>query len=1075
MSDYDKMNIAGASGITTPASNTSNSAQSNKADSSTVFTSDKKKALSEDEIKLLQFLGIDPDDTVAVDNWRSLSIDQKQAQLAQYANYTKQNMSSAQQKPQSETPAAPEAEIPAGETVPEPAAENNETTTETQGEIEAVNNEDSQPSQNAASGTDAKAPLKPKFDSALLTKLEPAKVTDLIPDSASELANTKINLDTSDTLLASMSHKQWKSLTAEQKLNVVHNYFSTKFKGEFEKFTPEEKEAAIKGLIENKIKETKNISEEEWNSYSDRKKERERNSFVNEFALKMAGGYSKEDFDKLSFADKIEAEVKAFREVQQLSNTYAASGEKAEADINFAANNRRISKEIQRIETYATALDNANKADEIRNAYNDAADYSSLIEKFTKQNNIELKTLTADSSAEVKQQFAEYIQNALKDKSTDEIKEMLKIEVLSNDPENNKLLLDTLVSLDEKNNTTNSKIYTSTTHSYSQDELVAERNNFSTQKAISSLIKSDKELSLSERYAKENNIDFATLNTNDRKVIRQYSDFINKELQGKSEKEIKEIMAREVLRGDKNKLVALNIALKSIDRKNNDTKLYDSYASIIEGLSRKANLNSTDKQKVEEAVSTTVSTVNADDNMSAGAIGDLTQAAVNTGNTDNANVLVDNLKGTKNDTSKAAAVLMDAGEQYNENTIRLIQNTDNKESKIKSAEAAAVRADSKPHVLKIVPEIYKPAEGKKADGAFQLEMQDAMLKANPKSANLQKAVSKATPYIEKQSQPEFFNRGFAASEELDEAQQIEVQKSWVDIIPECDKDNQLEMFNTTMTSKHDEVLEYSSSNINRLDTSVQADAIKSVYDTGNQKAIDACNSQLESCSKEAVAAAQKSVGKQTMDASRAQTEAKIVREASNAYADAVIENKKITQNLTESDEVKNLTEIEKKEFYVNYFMKATDAGRYNLLSQLSDTQLKDVISKLCKYNSSMIKGLVQQGLGKYVLQTLGKSPDVLYSTINIMLQKGGKDGKLAAEYVLSNKTLIHFSDDVIEKAEDTLGKDNYKVSASRSNRQQQLENETSEYVSNPYGFAKTTLHPRMSDIYPNKKNMFFNA
>ncbi len=1069
MSDYDKMNIAGAPGRTTSATNTSNASPSNKSDGSTVFTSDKKKVLPEDEIKLLQFLGIDPDDTVAVENWRSLPIEQKQAQWKQFEDHTMQNISSSQQESQVENANASVTETPSAEPEPQPLAE----TAETAPSLE--NESPSQPAQNAASGTDANAPIKPKFDAALVSKLEPPKVSDLIPDSAAQLANTKINLDTSDTLLASMSTKQWKALTAEQKLNVVHNYFSTKFKGEFENFTPEEKEAAVIGLIENKIKETKNISEEDWNNYSDKKKEREIKSFVNDFALKMVGGYSKEDFEKLSFADKIEAEVNTFREVQQLSNKYASQGEKADADMDYSSNNNRINREIRRIETYATALDNANKADEIRNAYNDASEYSSLIEKYTKENNIELATLTSDASEEVKQQFSEYIQNALKDKSADEIQEILRVDILSNAPENNKLLLDTLVNLDKANNTTNSKIYNSTALAYSHDELVAERKNFSTQKAISNIIKSDKELSLSERYAKEHNIDFATLNTNDRKVIRQYSDFINKELHGKSEKEIKEIMAREILRGDKNKLVALNIALKSIDRKNNDTKLYDSYASIIEALSKTANLNSTDKQKVEEAVSTTVATVNANDSMSVNAIGDLAQATINTGNTEDTNTLVDNLKGTKNDTSKAAEVLMDAGEQYNENTIRLIQNTDNNESKIKSAEAAAVRADSKPHVLEIVPEIYKPAEGKEADGVLQLEMQDAMLKANPKSANLQKAVSKATPYIAKNSQTEFFNRGFNASEELDEAEQIEVQKAWVEVIPECDKDNQLAMFNTTMTSKHDEVLEYSSSNINRLDTSVQADAIKSVYNTGNQKAIDACNSQLESCSKEAVKTAEKTIGKATMDASRAQTEARTVQDAARAYADAIIENKKITQNLTEADEIKNLSETEKKEYYVNYFMKATDAGRYNLLSQLSDTQLKDVISKLCKYNSSMIKGLVQQGLGKYVLQTLGKSPDVLYSTINIMLQKGGKDGKFAAEYVISNKTLIHFSDDVIEKAEETLGKNNYKVSSSRSSKQQQLENETVQYQSNPYGFAKSTLYPRMSAIYPNKKNMFYNA
>lgn len=315
---------------------------------------------------------------------------------------------------------------------------------------------------------------------------------------------------------------------------------------------------------------------------------------------------------------------------------------------------------------------------------------------------------------------------------------------------------------------------------------------------------------------------------------------------------------------------------------------------------------------------------------------------------------------------------------------------------------------------------------------------------------------------------------FDATQKLDKADRVEAQKILADDIVNFKKENQLAMHDILMTSKDDEVLAHTSSNIHRYDESVQAEAIKSSYRTGNQKAIDAVNSQIESCSKKAVAEASKEFN---IKQSCAETEARTTKSASESYASAVIENNKIINNLAEAAAVKGLSESEKTSYYIEYFMKTTDNGRYNLLSKLSDNQLKDVISKLCKYNSSMIKGLVAQGLGKYVLQTIGKSPDVLYSTINIMFQKGGKDAKYAANYIMTNKTLIHFSDNMIEKAEEILGKDNLKVRAAHSvdEKKDKMNEETLQYTSNPYGFMKGSLQPRLSSLYPNKKEMFYNA
>lgn len=297
---------------------------------------------------------------------------------------------------------------------------------------------------------------------------------------------------------------------------------------------------------------------------------------------------------------------------------------------------------------------------------------------------------------------------------------------------------------------------------------------------------------------------------------------------------------------------------------------------------------------------------------------------------------------------------------------------------------------------------------------------------------------------------------------LPEDEAITVLKIAADTNTRCDASNQAEIHKIFVNSKYDEVAEHAASNIYKYDESAQADAIKYTYETNNQKAIDACNGQIEQCSAEAVKAA----GTEVVAKSVEQTVERIVSEASYAYADAVIENNKITNNQTEPEELKGLSESSKAQVLYEQFKKATPAEQYRMLSKLSKDQLKTVISLLCKANSSVIKGLVSQGLGSYVLQTIGKSPDVLYMTVGIMMGKGGKDAKCASEYVVAKQSITHFSDETLLKANEILGKDD-DISVPES--------ENKKYVSNPYGFMKSALYPQMSAVYPGRKELFFKA
>lgn len=301
-----------------------------------------------------------------------------------------------------------------------------------------------------------------------------------------------------------------------------------------------------------------------------------------------------------------------------------------------------------------------------------------------------------------------------------------------------------------------------------------------------------------------------------------------------------------------------------------------------------------------------------------------------------------------------------------------------------------------------------------------------------------------------------------AEKNLPEKEAVEVLKTAADTNTRCAAENQAQIHKVFMESKYDEVLEHASSNIYKYDESAQADAIKATYATNNTKAIDACNGQIEQCSPKAI----KAVGADVVEASVKQTAERVLSEASYAYADALIENNKITKNLVEPEELKGMSDTEKRLRLYEDFRKSTPSEQYRLLSKLSKDQLKTVIGMLCKANSSLIKGLVAQGLGSYVLQTIGKSPDVLYTTIDIMMKKGGKDAKCASEYVLSKQATTHFSDETIMKANEFLGKEDFAKLP---------ENEMKKYTSNPYGFMKSTLRPGMSAIYPGKKELFFNA
>lgn len=285
-------------------------------------------------------------------------------------------------------------------------------------------------------------------------------------------------------------------------------------------------------------------------------------------------------------------------------------------------------------------------------------------------------------------------------------------------------------------------------------------------------------------------------------------------------------------------------------------------------------------------------------------------------------------------------------------------------------------------------------------------------------------------------------------ENFEGQEKIDLLVKSADYIKDAAVSNQLEMHKIVMTSEYDEVLQHASSNINKYHESVQADAIRASYETGNQKAIDAVNSQLDLCSKAAV----ESVAEvNTMLAKTEQSSnEQVVQMVSNLNSDY----KSVTGNDIEVYGSDGLISNIVTEF--QYAVENNDTQRQiQLLGKIPTNMLSTAISQLSMQNVNLLSTFVKLGRGAELLKIPGMSSDVTNKVIHLMLNSSLKDQKFAAKYVVENKN--YFSKSTLERCQELL--------TSSKNT----------YQSAPMGGVKMSLQPGMSAIYPDKKEMFYKA
>ncbi len=228
-----------------------------------------------------------------------------------------------------------------------------------------------------------------------------------------------------------------------------------------------------------------------------------------------------------------------------------------------------------------------------------------------------------------------------------------------------------------------------------------------------------------------------------------------------------------------------------------------------------------------------------------------------------------------------------------------------------------------------------------------------------------------------------------------------------DQIPDCDKDNQLNMHNRMMGSQYQEVQEHAAGNIGNYDPAVQSDAMDTVYATGNSAAVEA---------------AVNSLGANTAPDTKGyiQNEAGVPDMIKSAIQDKISSGAQLTPQ-----EYASLSYREKVEYQANYFKNLPPAKQIKLLASISDNNQKKTIYQLIMNNNS--------GLFQSIIESSADTARFIYNNIDAArgLVKQTAERKAAAD-ISYNELLkdINSDEEIKDPAtENNLSKDKNYISS----------------------------------------------
>lgn len=401
MSEIDRIVTSQTTNTTTTSSSTAGGASASSNDV-TIFKGSKKKDLTPEEIKLLKSLGIDPNNTAAVEQWRALPQEQRDAQMNQYYMQAEANKSTApstQTQPAQTTPAAPAGVTSANTETQAPASSAAATdtpeatgasspvaaTAASSGTLTpAVTSETPQTAvpENADETLQAKTVTQPtaaaqpaaaddvlnaSVEMLQLEAIKPASLAPMVDTSPIDPKNLKISFM---DILKSTPKEQWKNYSKEERLYLLKNALGDQFKDQLEGLSEEEKFNTINGLIDNAIKAEEGFSDEKWNSFSEAKKDKLRLKYGTTFEIAIKKGYTLEDWNKLTLLDH---ERDQFENYNEKKETFLQKVENGEIDKSVIENLKLSSVEkrfIKKQEAYSQIYEMSNQLQEISSALN---------------------------------------------------------------------------------------------------------------------------------------------------------------------------------------------------------------------------------------------------------------------------------------------------------------------------------------------------------------------------------------------------------------------------------------------------------------------------------------------------------------------------------------------------------------------------------------------------------------------------------------------------------------------------------------------------------------------------------
>lgn len=187
---------------------------------------------------------------------------------------------------------------------------------------------------------------------------------------------------------------------------------------------------------------------------------------------------------------------------------------------------------------------------------------------------------------------------------------------------------------------------------------------------------------------------------------------------------------------------------------------------------------------------------------------------------------------------------------------------------------------------------------------------------------------------------------------LPEDAAIESLKALSDQISLCDASNQLDMHKSITKSIYEEVQTHAASNIHTYDKSVQAEAIKVTYESGNINAIEAANQQIDKCDPEAIQSIREEV-----DAQIKAMEERQIPVTANTIAEKLVQMD-AAKDPAASEEWSQDLKAGKINEYKETFMKANPATKFRMISKLQGIWQKEIISHIARYCPEMLTSLI---------------------------------------------------------------------------------------------------------------------